>query len=369
LNLSVNLEKSKIVIFRNGGYIAKREKWFYKGNELKVVNSYKYLGVWMSTRLSFSHAIEYQTRKAIAGSMVIMKTLWQLGDLNPEIFFKMFDSQINPIILYGAEIWGLQKHNNLEKAQLSAVKKLLNVSSKTPNDLVYGETGRRPMFIEACVATLRYWLRLTRMENDRLPKKAYNMLMSMHGNNKKCWITDVHDVLMMYGFGYVWLNHGVQHVKWFLKVFNQRLSDCWIQGWHSRLQDSERYFYYRMFKTSFGTECYFDTISNLKLRNCLIRFRLGISDILCHKNRFKCNVTNTCPVCNNDEENDFHFLFHCPAYKQMRNTLFALVNYSYNTVDVYSKIMCDRCNAQVISKFVYFALKQRSMLLELKDES
>ena len=50
----VNLEKSKVVIFRKGGHVAAREKWLYDGMKLEVVNEYKYLGVIFSTGLTFS---------------------------------------------------------------------------------------------------------------------------------------------------------------------------------------------------------------------------------------------------------------------------------------------------------------------------
>ena len=45
LGLVVNLSKSKVVFFRNGGHFALREKWFYDGTRLVIVNQYKYLGV------------------------------------------------------------------------------------------------------------------------------------------------------------------------------------------------------------------------------------------------------------------------------------------------------------------------------------
>ena len=44
-NDDVNLQKSNVVVFRNGGHIAAREKWFYDGMKLEIVNQYKYLGV------------------------------------------------------------------------------------------------------------------------------------------------------------------------------------------------------------------------------------------------------------------------------------------------------------------------------------
>ena len=53
LGLVVNLDVSNIV-FRNGGHIAWNEKWFYGQNFISVVNVYKYLGICLSARLTFS---------------------------------------------------------------------------------------------------------------------------------------------------------------------------------------------------------------------------------------------------------------------------------------------------------------------------
>ena len=39
---------------------------------------------------------------------------------------------------------------------------------RTPNDLVYGETNRYPLFVNSAVRYIRYWLKLTRMEASKL---------------------------------------------------------------------------------------------------------------------------------------------------------------------------------------------------------
>ena len=176
LDLHVNLEKSNIVIFRNGGYVAKRERWFLSGKEMKIVNSYKYLGLFLTTRMSFSTSFTNVASKARAGVIQLFKTLWKLGDFSTDLFFKLFDAQIRPILLYGSELWGLYKQVEIESVHLFALKKLLNVSPKTPNDMVYGETGRHPLYVFSYASCIKYWLRLTRMDNTRLPRMAYNML-------------------------------------------------------------------------------------------------------------------------------------------------------------------------------------------------
>ena len=41
----MNVQKTKIVVFRNGGNIRNNEKWTYKNDLLKVVNKFTYLGI------------------------------------------------------------------------------------------------------------------------------------------------------------------------------------------------------------------------------------------------------------------------------------------------------------------------------------
>ena len=42
LCLTVNLDKSKVIMFRKGGFLAAKEKWFLGGAVLDMVNKYKY---------------------------------------------------------------------------------------------------------------------------------------------------------------------------------------------------------------------------------------------------------------------------------------------------------------------------------------
>ena len=62
--LKVNMSKSNIVVFRNCGYLGARESWTYDSVILPVVNVYKYLGVLLSTKLSFTASCYDLTSKA-----------------------------------------------------------------------------------------------------------------------------------------------------------------------------------------------------------------------------------------------------------------------------------------------------------------
>ena len=196
------------MIFRNGGYIAKREKWFYNGQNITIVNSYKYLGLFLTTRMMFSNALNEMANKARKGVTDIFRMLWRLGDFLAPIFFKMFDAQIKLMLLYGSEIWGQWRMftnlGSVEKVHTFALEKLLNVSLRMPNDMAYGETGRFPLYVHSYTACIKYWLRLTTVDISRLPRKAYNMLLLLHNSGKFCWVSQVHQVLYKFGFGFVW---------------------------------------------------------------------------------------------------------------------------------------------------------------------
>ncbi len=51
--MRVNLSKTKIMVVRRGGSLNKDEKWYFVGEQIEVVNCYKYLGMWFTPKLSW----------------------------------------------------------------------------------------------------------------------------------------------------------------------------------------------------------------------------------------------------------------------------------------------------------------------------
>ena len=65
---------------------------------------------------------------------------------------------------YGSEVWGLDAdHTPIERVHLFALKRFLNTSFCTPNLMVYGETGRYPLFVNIYVKCLKFWLRILKI--------------------------------------------------------------------------------------------------------------------------------------------------------------------------------------------------------------
>ena len=105
------------------------------------------------------------------------------GMFSFEVFFKIFDTMILPVLTYGAEIWGFDEYQCLERIQFLACRSFLGVSCNAPNVSVLGECGRVPIFFHTARRCVKYWCKLLNMPDHRYPKKCYNMLynISMSG--------------------------------------------------------------------------------------------------------------------------------------------------------------------------------------------
>ena len=322
IGLEINKDKTKVMVFRKGGFLGRAEKWYIGGQQLEVVNSYVYLGFTFTTTMSFTSSANQLAVKGKRAAVDIVRALRQIDNMSRQTFFKLFDTIVQPTLLYAAEVWGLlQSNSSVETVHLYACKKFLSVPVRTPTEMVYGELGRYPLRVNCFVKILQYWFRLIKMDISRIPKQAYMMLVRLDEQGKMNWVTTTRSLLGFMGFYFVWINKGVGDEKKFLSVFKQRAFDIACQDWIEGMRNSNCYEQYRSYKMFLVPERYFADIQIKGFRDALVRFRLGVSDIATHRNRFIRNPapgTNDCKFCPGQTENERHVLFHCSAYNDIR---------------------------------------------------
>ena len=266
------------MLFRRGGHLSSGECWFLDGTRLKVVNQYKYLGFLFSTKMSMNVTVDDLSVRGKRKSVHVLKALWNLQSTKPTVFTRLFDTQVQSTLLYGAEIWGLQRHCKIERAHTFACKRFLGLDSRSPNHMVYGDLGWFPRCINSSTRVIKYWLKLSKMGEDRLPKQTFELLKNCAISGDRNWAVSIKNCLFKMGFGFVWLNGGVGDEKRFLKHFKQRMKDCFIQEWSADQVGSERYAWYSSFKQHTNLEMYLNAVDIKKFRDALMRFRCGITD-------------------------------------------------------------------------------------------
>lgn len=143
--LTVNIEKTKVLIFANGR-LSKHDKFFFKGKTLEIVAEYKYLGIFFSRSGSFMKTKKYLSKQANKAMFSLLRKTRQLN-LPISMQIDLFNKTIKPILLYGSEIYGFGNIDILERVQLKFLKYILNLKASTPSFMVYGETGVTPLAI------------------------------------------------------------------------------------------------------------------------------------------------------------------------------------------------------------------------------
>ena len=221
----------------------------------------------------------------------------------------MFDCLIQPILTYGSEVWGLSDNQeSIERVHLSALKRFLGVNSKSPRHLIYGETGRHPLFVNTYARCIKFWLHLTCMDDRRYPRKAYVIKSSkteqyyMGLQSSKCFI----QIWLWCGLG----NASVGNVNLFIKEFKLRLIDCFKQDWHAAVGSHDFYNVYSNFNQSLVLSQYLRTLNNISARRVFTRFRIGMSALKCHYLQYRSFARDrdiNCPFCNTPEQK---FIFY-----------------------------------------------------------
>ena len=366
LSLTVNTDKTKVMVFRKGGFLRRNESWNLDGNALEIVNDYSYLGFTFTTRMSISRGVDTLAAKGKKACADCVRYISKLNEISKECFFKIFDTQVQPVIMYASEVWGLHRLDSIERVHTYACKRLLNVTSKLPNKFVYGETGRYPLYVNSAVRCIRYWLKILKMDMSRIPKQAYEMLLRMDNSGKECWASQVRLTLFSLGFGDVWLHQGVGDERVFMIRLRQRMIDIFQQEWSASIESKEMYQYYRQFKSVFSTEMYFDHMNIKHFRDCLVKLRLGLLPLkgAAFKSVFSVIGADRSCYCG-EVEDEMHFVCSCPLYKNIRERYLSPICIGPMSYYFFDFLKCtEEKVSRSLGMFVSYALRSREIIMD-----
>ena len=318
--MQINKEKTKVMVFRNGGTLRRNEKWYYGGTQLETISHYKYLGVEFSSRLVWTSALKRLCSQSLRGMMVIRTLFNQCGDMPVDIGLELFDKMVLPILEYGSEVWGYEPRDQIEAVQRKYCRILLGVSSRTQNEVVLAECGRLPLYTRYMTKCIKFWLKIVSSAN-RYTGACYEILKTLDEAGKVTWATKVKSLLLSYGFGHVWFQQGVGNIDLFLREFRQRLEDTARQTCLASIRESSLTMY-ASYKHTLDAELYL-TIKIRKHRVHLARLRTGSNSLAV--NRLRGRIARNerhCKYCLNlnieQLEDEYHVVMVCPLYHDIR---------------------------------------------------
>ena len=314
--LKVNISKTKIVVFGSGS-LPKNVKFTYEKIEIEIADSYKYLGIYLGRKGSFTMAKKHIAEQANKALFSLLKKIRSLS-LPYDIQIDMFNKMIKPIILYGCEIWGLGNFDVLERIQLKFYKYVFNLKKTTPSYMIYGELGVTPLYVDIQSRLISFWTKLVlNAEKAKLSSTVYGAIYNLHEDKqiKSEWIENVKRILCSNGFSGVWYSQSFTNADWLQKAVKQKLNDTFIQKWVHDVQSASESSCYKIYKTNFEQGKYITKLSTYFCK-IFIRFRTRNHRLPVEVGRWGSIRRNQrlCSYCN-ELGDEFHYLFSCKHFE------------------------------------------------------
>ena len=170
--LKVNATKTKTMKVEKRQSRQSDENFLFRETPIEEYKSYTYLGAVISRNRKFRENIQQLCKTASRAIYTLLSHTNKYSGGNMKLLVDLFDKIIAPICTYNSEVWGStfftkqsschsflsenQQKNPVEKIQISFVKHLLGVNSRSTNWAVLNETNSKPILCKIILKIVRY---------------------------------------------------------------------------------------------------------------------------------------------------------------------------------------------------------------------
>ena len=324
LKLSINLNKTKIVVFRNGGRLRNSDKWFLNGEEILIENNYTYLGVNFSAVSLLKNAEKQFKLKAKLAMSQMYKSLSILKIQKMSTSFKIFDSIIKSTLFYAIPTWISINKNSIETIQNEFIKKMLHLDRKTPGALVRREFERNPLILDAFGLMLNYWAHILSSGHETLLRNAYEMTLNDMNPKFSNWASMLKMQLDKLGFSFIWFYQSPEAIHQFKPLILQRFKDQLFQLDNIKIETTQSFKYYNQL---IYPGMIIPQLHELYLPINILRFftqiRLNESPLKLNNLMLTPLNQRKCQLCDLEKEinEDLHHLINiCPHFIEIRSS-------------------------------------------------
>ena len=202
LELKVNLEKTKIVIFGRGGRIPRGTEFKYKGKSIEIVPEYTYLGIEMSSSAVFNKQRIKAKLKATRVGATTLQLIFKTKLSNFHAHYTLFESIVKPTLLYGCAVWAHRYRQKLETIQNNYYRRLLGLHPRIQPAIVRLETGSKPIEVSIWEQTLNFLCKIKQMDGHRYAAIIFRRLLQLDQESPSWelnWVTQVRTGLQTFG--------------------------------------------------------------------------------------------------------------------------------------------------------------------------
>ncbi|XP_053402804.1 uncharacterized protein LOC128558049 [Mercenaria mercenaria] len=330
-DMNINVSKSKIIHFRPPS-CSRTNQVFTCGNDtLEIVDRYTYLGLLMHEHLDLNVMVKDVAQSASRALGLVIAKCKVMGGFPYDVFTKLYDTVVWPVISYGSAIWGYRSFSCIDAVHNRAMRFYLGVGRYTPNLALAGEMAWTPTMVRQWKTVAGFVCRLCNTAMTRVNKR-----IAVWASSKvrcKNWFDYVKQKFQECNItfnimSYVCKSNVVGNIE---KCIMEKYVQDWFNGINRITSNSgkgnNKLRTYCTFKSEFIVEDYCKIILPRKHMSALCKFRCGVAPIRIESGRYEnLQVENRiCPFCPNIVEDEKHVILKCSLYNDLRESLFSYV--------------------------------------------
>jgi ribosomal protein L22 len=347
-HLEINTQKTKAMVFQKFG---KKPNIVIKlGNHvIETCNTYSYLGVTFNSSCTFKSATKDLHTKASKALFSMLSALNSNDYLDIKVHFKLFDSLIKPIAIYGSEVWfpnqfgktlrdatsGEIEKIPCEKLHNMFCKRLLGVYKSTSNILCRKELGRIPIMPFILTHLVKFWSYILSKPINSLLYQSYLSEVE----NDSIWINTIRHLLHICDLDYNW-NEQVPLNNNAIATFKRKLIDDFLKQMApaSTSEYLDEYSTITNVRTS-KPQPYLKFNLPMPIRRSIARLRLRSNKLEIVRGKFARpripREDRICQHCNDYVDDEEHLLLTCEKIADIREDFIAkisVINPNFNTL-------------------------------------
>ena len=326
--LVINRDKTKVMHFRPNSMEKCRANFTCGDLHLDLTDHYKYLGLWFHENLDMKFAMNELAKSASRALSALYTKFLHAGGMSYDVFCKLYQSLVEPVLFYGAGIWGLGEHKKINTVQNKACRYFLGLGKNSANVASQGDMGWTSCVTKQRIEACRLFFKVKASSENRTVNRVFNWSIE-HG---KSWDSRCRKLLLDIGLGELIDQEG-RSIKSKVNCIKHKLEQIDKDSWKTKLfndsgnENGNKLRTYRLYKTQLIPESYVKLNLDRSHRRVLAKFRSGSLPLHIETGRYsKPKVPlneRICKFCSqNAIEDEIHFLMDCDFYSDIRRSLF-----------------------------------------------
>jgi hypothetical protein len=212
-DMTVNLDKTHVVVVREPGSASPTTPLLYRGQPLQFVESCRYLGVTLHATKGFATASDELALKGRKAMFALFPLLRLHHITQCDMRMRMFDIMVEPVVSYGAHIWGpalcakfltnnyTRPHCAGDDVHFMFLRELYGAHRSASRDVLLRDTHRALLPGRWLSLAASWWEKLAAMPSTRLAHHTWlSDVQLMLSGCQNCWTFNFLEGLESIGF-------------------------------------------------------------------------------------------------------------------------------------------------------------------------